>query len=94
MHAADALAAYRLTRLVVEDSITDRLSDELTDRALWHKSRVPEPVAELLQCRWCVGVWVGLGVAVARRVAPGPWGVVADGLAYAAVAALAERLES
>lgn len=47
--------------------------------------RAPWP-AKLAVCSWCAAVWVALGVAVARRVAPRLWGHLARALASAHVA--------
>lgn len=113
----DAVATYRLTRLVTADAITAPVRDRLirdayvahhgeavavdmeaetphdtwTDRAM--DDDTPPPLAKLLTCRWCAGVWIAAGVAVARRVAPSWWGPVADTAAMAAAAALLARLE-
>lgn len=97
----DALAAYRLTRLVTEDTITKPLRDEIVDRG----STVPgfagtgQPgrgwryAAKLVECPWCAGFWIACGVTIARRVAPRVWEPVAVALATsAAVGALAEEL--
>lgn len=75
----DALATYRITRLVVEDTITQPLRD-LVESGTW--------LDRLIECPWCVGVWVGMGVAAARAIAPRQWTPVARGLACAAAAAL------
>lgn len=54
------LAAYRFTRLVSLDTVTEPLRDEL---ATWE--RVPRWVGELVGCGFCAGVWVsGLVYAV------------------------------
>lgn len=84
----DALATYRLTRLAVTDDIFDTVREQLKDDALDPTSRVPAMVFDLLDCRWCVSVWLGLGVAAARRLVPAPWGWLAEGLAWSAVAGL------
>src|SRR5262245_51055618 len=34
-------------------------------------------VARLVTCRWCTGLWIAVGVVIARRVAPRRWGYVA-----------------
>lgn len=70
----DALACYRLTRLVTTDRITAPLRD-----------RVP---FEVITCDWCIGQWVAFGVVAARKVAPKLWGPVALALAYSAVAGI------
>lgn len=44
--------------------------------------------AKLVTCDWCAGVWVGFGVAVARLIAPGPWALIARGLAIAQASAI------
>ena len=82
--AVDALATYRLTRLVVVDTITEPL-----------RERVPEGtfVGRLIDCPWCVGVWVGMGVALARHAFPRQWEPVARGLALASAAALLTVIE-
>lgn len=76
----DALAAYRLTRLVTRDKITAPLRAPLVDR--------PGLAGELVSCEWCVGVWASFGVVALRRLVPGAWAPVADALALAAVVGL------
>lgn len=51
-----ALASYRLTRLVVEDSILDRPRDWLTQKATW--------IEALLGCYFCAGFWVSVLVTL------------------------------
>lgn len=109
----DALAAYRLTRLVTADTITEPVRAWLVEDAyhavarqlpeVQHGATVEERVAAddeeppklatLLTCRWCAGVWCAALVVTARRLAPRQWGVVADGLAISAAAALVAGLE-
>lgn len=62
------LAAYRLTRLVSLDTITESLRDEL---ATW--DRVPRWVGELVQCGFCAGVWVSWLVYVLWVSATDTW---------------------
>jgi hypothetical protein len=85
----DCLATFRLVRLVQTDEITrparERLLDTLERRRL-------DRTAELVMCSWCLSVWVGFGVAIARRVVPRSWGLVADGLAASAVTGLLKRI--
>ena len=47
-----ALAAWRIYKLVSEDTILDRPRNWLTDRSTW--------AAELLECPYCAGFWVSL----------------------------------
>ena len=81
--ATDAAAAYRLTRLVTTDTITEPMRD-------WVANRAPNGrVDTLVNCPWCTGVWVGFAVQVARTVAPRAWSPVARALALAAIAGVA-----
>jgi len=47
---------------------------------------------DLLDCPWCLSVWVGLGVAVLRRVCPRLWGLASAGLAASAVTGLLSQV--
>lgn len=62
-------------------------------RTSWAEVVAADPyapkLATLVTCRWCTGVWVGLGVVAARRIAPRVWDPLARALALAEVAGLA-----
>ena len=75
----DSLAAYRLTRLVTTDRISEPVRDWLVDHPRWGF------VGEGVECDWCVGVWVGGGVVLARAFVPDVWRAARWGLAVAAV---------
>lgn len=77
----DVLAVWRLTRLVVADTITQPLRDAVSTR--WPGSRLDL----LLSCRHCVGVWVALA-----WVLVGPPRRLATALAAAAVVSMWEEL--
>lgn len=79
----DALAVFRLTRLVTTDRITRRLRG-LVER----NTRDGSEWAYLVGCDWCVSAYVGVGVVLARRFAPRLWGPVAEGLAFSAITGL------
>lgn len=85
--AVDALAAFRLTRLVTTDTILDgprgRVLDALDDRG----PRAAR-VADGLTCSWCVGVWAAGAVLMLRQVSPKVGGALVDLLAVAAGAGL------
>lgn len=55
-----ALAAFRLTRLIVRDDITSPIRDR------WWR-RFPEDTkpGELIGCNYCVGIWVSATVLAA-----------------------------
>jgi len=89
--AVDSLAAYRLTRLLVDDTIADVPRAHVLEAA-----RVAgwEGLAELLRCYWCAGMWVSVGVVTARRLMPDTWDLIARSLAASAVTGLiASRLD-
>lgn len=80
----DALAAARLTRLITRDAITARARVEVQVRAA--EGQLPDWLVTFIYCPWCVGVWVALGVVVARRFRW--WAPAARFLALAEVASL------
>lgn len=61
-----ALAAYRLTRLVVEDTITEDLRNRLLN-----KVERGSKTETLLTCPYCAGFWVAGAVVLATRL-PAP----------------------
>ena len=83
--AVDALASYRVTRLLVSDGIVDRQRDALVDRL---RRRGHRKLVELSECPWCIGFWVACGVVAARRVVPRAWSPVAEAFAFSAVSGL------
>ena len=88
----DALAAFRLTRLVVADSITARIRQRLAGRAVVASSRaavVARPrLAEFVSCPWCVSPYLAGAVVVCQALAAGVWLYVSAVLAFSAVAGL------
>lgn len=85
----DGLAAFRLTRLVVDDTITDKArSLTLTTAERIGGSSASDFAADLLSCYWCAGMWVSAGVVCARTCAPRMWRPVAATLALSAIAGL------
>jgi uncharacterized protein DUF1360 len=81
----DALASYRVTRLLVSDRIVDRHRDALVDRLRRGGHR---KLVELSECPWCIGFWVACGVVAARRAVPRAWSPVAEAFAFSAVSGL------
>lgn len=78
------LAAARLTQLVTTDSITKRPREAVTEWA--DRRRGTRPLAVLINCGWCVSVWVAAALAAFDAWAGGPLarGVAAAGYDYAA----------
>ncbi len=48
-----ALAAYRLTRLLIEDVATEPIRD-----FVWKRRPVTTKIGYLFTCYWCMGMWV------------------------------------
>jgi hypothetical protein len=76
----DALAVYRLTRLIVEDEVTRpprmRLLQwfgRFEDGHRW---------IYLATCYWCVGWWCAFAVVAARKMFPRAWPLIARALAF------------
>lgn len=83
-----ALAAFRVFRLVAEDTILDRPRDRLTHR-LGEKSEL------FVVCPWCLGFWITVGWWFAWLIWPHATLVVATPWALAAAVGLvASRLDS
>lgn len=86
------VATYRLTRLVVFDTfppvawLRERITGENPAVRRW--SGVPNWVAKLVSCGWCLSVWVGAGVTGLTALwtdLPLPllaWAVAASGAAW------------
>jgi hypothetical protein len=79
----DALATYRITRLLISDGILDRPRSAVLTRFRAHQKFV-----EFVECPWCLGFWISASVVLARRVAPKPWNIAAETLAFSAVSGL------
>lgn len=90
----DALAVYRLTRLVTADGITEDFRARIDSWA--HTADAPawrDKAAELVECRWCTSMWWALGlVLIVRRTSW--WPTIADALALSAVSTLVAGLET
>lgn len=119
--AVEAGAAYRLTKLITDDGITQPLREAVIADAYERAHRTgeahaisaelgaetkpdewqqiatadeePPKMAQLITCRWCTGVWVGLGIVLVARRFRRAWPALADALALAAAAALIAGLE-
>lgn len=79
----DALAVYRLTKLVIDDQITEPLREKV-----WKRYPPSTNIGYLVTCPWCVSIYVGGAVVAARLVAPRQWDRVAQGLAFSSITGL------
>jgi hypothetical protein len=78
----DALATQRLTRLVVEDAITEPIRN-----FIFKKFGEPEDnrISYLITCPHCASMWIGFGVVAARTIAPKAWRPLSYALAFSSV---------
>lgn len=86
----DAVAVYRATKLLQQDDIPPlpQIREKLMQRY------GASPWSALLDCPWCLSIWVAGGAVAFRRVAPRVWRVLARVLASSAVAGvISEMLE-
>lgn len=83
-----ALAAFRITRLLVHDKIAQWFRDLFKGDGGFAAT-----VRDLLACPWCVGFWAALVVAFAYFVYPWAWVVILF-LAIAALGSMAQVLFS
>lgn len=80
----DALATYRVTRLIVEDKITEDLRDLVWKRFPPDSTKV----GYLLTCPHCTSMWVAALIAAARTVSPKTSQPLLRGMAIAAAVSL------
>lgn len=88
----DALATYRLVKLVRDDKITEPLRDAVEAR-----QGPPDrsKVTYLLNCPWCLSIYFGTALTLGRRRWPAPTQLLARSLALSALTGLAtQHLES
>lgn len=85
----DGLAAYRLTRLVVEDTITAPIREKIFEKY----PPSPDSWSYALTCTYCASMWVGAGIVATRVVAPRAWRAAALGLALSGVVSLIQSRE-
>lgn len=87
-----ALAAYRLTLLLQVDDLPPlpELREKLgraqraADYSTW-RGRLVGEFTYMVNCPWCLGFWVSVGVLVANAVFPALWRPLASALALSAV---------
>lgn len=78
----DVLATHRLTKLVIDDYITEPLRTKI-----YEKFGDPDKskVSYLVTCPWCVSFWAGTAVVAARTIAPKAWRPLSYALAFSSV---------
>lgn len=78
-----ALASYRLTRLLVVDTIFEPLRE-----AIWSRFAPSHPIGYLFTCSWCMSVWVSSLLVVCYTIFSTATLVFALVFALSAVASL------
>jgi hypothetical protein len=82
----DALATYRLVKLVRDDRITEPAREAVEAR---HGGPEQSKVTYLLNCPWCLSIYAGAALTLARRRWPVATALVARPLALSALTGLA-----
>ena len=79
----NVLAGYRILRLMQVDDIFTRPRTWVWVNMT--KRKRLKYWAVLVDCPWCLGVWVAAGVVFANAYMGKPWEILANILAYSAV---------
>ena len=82
--AISALATYRLSRLAVEDEITDSIRHRIWERYPPETTKV----GYLLTCYWCSSIYAASALELSRMIAPRATRTVETVLALSAVAGI------
>lgn len=84
-----ALATYRLCRLIIEDTVTERLRV-----AIWARFKPSHGIGYLITCYWCTGFWVASLLVLLFIIVPVPTIAASLVLALSALAGIiAARLD-
>lgn len=59
------LAAYRVTRLITTDTVTEKLREKV-----WKKFPPNTMIGYLITCNWCTGFWISVKFVVAYILVP------------------------
>jgi hypothetical protein len=78
-----ALAVYRITRIIVEDQVLERVRVEI-----WKRHNSSSGIGYLITCYWCTSFWVSSLVVVSYIIVPVPVTAVSLVLALSAVTGL------
>lgn len=82
--AVDIAATYRLTKLVMDDKITEDLRSKI-----YEKFPKDSKIAYFIGCPWCVSIWAGAVVFTLRKVNPAGADIVSGLLAASAATGVA-----
>lgn len=82
--ANDIIATYRLTKLVMDDKITEDFRNYI-----YEKFPRESKISYLISCPWCVSVWAGMVIFAIRRIDPDTADVVSGILTASALTGIA-----
>jgi len=85
------LAAYRITRLLIEDYILSGPRDKLFDKIKSKDTPARGMLLYLLTCYWCLGLWVAVILAIPYIFFPDAMMVVALPFAISTVVGLIDQ---
>lgn len=77
---SDIAATYRLTRLALDDRITEEAREFVYER-----TERDSKLAYLISCPWCISIWAGAAVFGLRKLSPELADIVSGTLAASAV---------
>ncbi len=84
----DALAVYRLTKLIMDDKITEDLREKVWERYGQPADEDSHKISYLLTCPWCLSIYFATGAVLTRMIAPKAWRPISRGLALSALTGL------
>jgi hypothetical protein len=84
----DALATYRLTVLIKDDKITERLRQAVFRRYGHLGDPDVRKPSYLLGCPWCLSMYFDALAVLGRRYAPGAWEPLSRAMAFSATTGL------
>jgi Protein of unknown function (DUF1360) len=77
------LATYRLSRIIIEDTIMERFR-----HFVWRHFPYDKTIGYLITCYWCMGFWISSLFVVAYIIVPIPTIAVSSVLAISAAAGI------
>lgn len=82
--ALDIAATYRLTKLVLDDKLTEDLR-----LAIYARFPKDSKISYFIGCPWCVSIWAGAVIFTLRKVNPAGADIVSGLLAASAATGVA-----
>ena len=83
-----SLACYRITRLIIEDTITEPLRERVWKRFPPESTRI----GYLFTCPWCTGFWVSVLIVAAYLLLPSATIAIALVFAFSAVVGIIDTI--